>query len=63
MGKKIIIGNLKTNMDYETVVKYIERIKNRITYPAVILVPTSLYVPYFKELNIKLAVQNIHMYA
>lgn len=60
MGKKIIIGNLKTNMDYETVVKYIERIKNRITYPAVILVPTSLYVPYFKELNIKLAVQNIY---
>jgi len=60
MDKKIVIGNLKTNMSYEKAVKYIERIRDRITYPAVILIPTSLYVPYFKDLNIKLGVQNIY---
>ena len=60
MDKKIVIGNLKTNMSYEKAIKYIERIRDRITYPAVILIPTSLYVPYFKDLNIKLGVQNIY---
>lgn len=59
MGKKIIIGNLKTKMNYEDVTEYIEKIKGNITYPAVILLPTSLYVPYFKDLNIKLGLQNI----
>lgn len=59
MGKKIIIGNLKTKMKYEDITKYIEKIRGNITYPAVILLPTSLYIPYFKELNIRLGVQNI----
>lgn len=59
MGKKIIIGNLKTKMNYEDVVEYIDKINGKISYPAVILLPTSLYVPYFKDLNIKLGLQNI----
>lgn len=59
MGKKIIIGNLKTKMNYDDVVEYIDKINGKISYPAVILLPTSLYVPYFKDLNIKLGLQNI----
>lgn len=59
MGKKIIIGNMKTNMNYFDIENYIHEIEGKMDYPAVILLPTSLYVPYFKDLNIKLGLQNI----
>lgn len=59
MAKKIIIGNMKTKMTYEEVKEYIKEMKGNINYKAVILLPSAIYLPYFKRLNIKLGLQNI----
>lgn len=59
MGRKIIIGNMKTKMNYKEVEDYIASIQDKIHYPGVILLPTSFYIPYFKPLNLKLGLQNI----
>ena len=60
MAKKIIIGNMKTKMNYEEVREYIRKIRGNIDYKAVILLPSAIYLPYFKRLNVKLGLQNIY---
>lgn len=59
MAKKIIIGNMKTKMTYDEVREYIKELKGNIKYKAVILLPSSIYLPYFKKLNVKLGLQNV----
>lgn len=59
MAKRVVIGNMKTTMNYDDVIAYIDRMKKELRYTGVILCPTSLYMPYFKEANFKLGLQNI----
>lgn len=60
MDKKILIGNMKTKCDYQEVQEYIEKMKDHIDYPGLILMPTSLYVPLFQTLDVKIGLQNIY---
>jgi triosephosphate isomerase len=59
MSKKIIIGNMKTKLDYDHVQKYIEKMKGKVTQPNVLFAPTSIYIPYFKEAGLKVCLQDI----
>ncbi len=59
MSKKIIIGNMKTKMNYDKVINYIDKVKGKVTEPNVIFAPTSLYIPYFKEAGLKVCLQDI----
>lgn len=59
MSKKIIIGNMKTKSNYEEIIEYIQKIKEKVTEPNVLFAPTSLYIPYFKEAGLKVCLQDI----
>lgn len=58
MARKIVIGNMKTKSNYEEILTYVEEIK-KLSYSGLILMPTSLYMPFFLNTGIKLGVQNI----
>lgn len=59
MSKKIIIGNMKTKMNYDKVVDYIDKMRGKVTEPNVIFAPTSLYIPFFKKAGLKVCLQDI----
>jgi triosephosphate isomerase len=60
--KKIVVANLKMNLDYETNVEYVNYIKNKIDDSLeVIICPTSLYLYMYKGNNYyKLGAQNVY---
>ena len=56
--EKIIIANHKMNLNKDQIKNYINVIKN--TKLNIVIAPTSIYIPYFIENNIKTALQNIY---
>lgn len=56
--EKMIIANQKMNLTLDDVKHYIEVIKN--TKLNVVIAPTSIYVPYFIENGISVAMQNVY---
>lgn len=60
MKNKIIIGNMKMNMLYPDIMKYIDKLKDK-KLNNVIICPTSIYIPYFLNNNINVGIQDIYM--
>ena len=54
--EKIVIANLKMNLNLEEVKNYIEKIKNK----KVIICPTAIYATYFIENEIMTGIQNVY---
>lgn len=59
MSKKIIIANMKTKLNAKEIKEYLKKLDGQITYPGVVFMPTSLYVPYFIEKGYKVGLQDI----
>lgn len=55
--EKIIVLNLKMNMDYNDMLKYIEDMK--VYKKDFIVCPSNIYIPYFLENGYEVGVQNI----
>jgi triosephosphate isomerase len=55
---KIIVANLKMNMIYDDVRKYLEDIKQNI-FNNVIFCPSDIFIPYFIHNNHKVGIQNV----
>lgn len=55
-NKKIVVANLKMNMNYDEIKKYVEKIKN-IHTKRVVFCPTSLYIPYFLGYDYSVGIQ------
>lgn len=57
--EKIIICNLKSNLENEDIKKYIEKVKN---INNLVVIPSSLYLKDFIKENIKVGIQDISPY-
>lgn len=58
--KKIIVLNLKMNLDYEEALKYVSDIKNNISdLFNTIFCPSYIYLDLFKKSNYKIGSQNV----
>lgn len=58
---KLIVCNMKMNLDKNDIDSYLERIKNK-DLSNVIFCPTSIYLPYFINNNLNVGIQNISKY-
>ena len=58
-NKRIVVGNLKTNMDVEDVSRYLQVINKEVINPEVIICPTSIFIPYFLKQRYSVGLQNI----
>lgn len=58
---KIIVANMKMNLNYEEINKYLKKLKN-MKLDNVIFCPTSIYIPYFIKENLNTGIQNISSY-
>lgn len=59
MGNKIVVANLKMNLNVVQVSEYLKKINKNINNKNVIICPTSIYIPYFLKQNYKVGIQNI----
>lgn len=57
--EKIIVGNFKMNLNKEEIIEYIEKIKRNKNHTKAIYCPSFLYIPYFRDENMKVGAQNI----
>lgn len=57
--KKWVVLNHKMNLLLDDVYSYIEEIKHLQTDYEVVICPSSLYLPYFKNLPFSLGIQNV----
>lgn len=57
MKERIIVGNMKVNMLKEDAIHYAKTFHG--DYPNVVLCPSSIYLEYFMNVNVKLGLQNI----
>ena len=57
--EKMIIANLKMNLNYDEIKSYVENMKNT-NNKNVIIIPTSIYVPYFLNNGYSVGVQNCY---
>lgn len=58
-NKKIIVANLKMEMDAKSLSDYLKSIIGKINDSNVIICPSSLYVPYFLKHRFSVGVQNV----
>ena len=58
---KIIVANMKMNLDNEEIKKYLNSLENK-KLDNVVFCPTSIYIPYFIEKNLNVGIQNISEY-
>src|SRR5574344_1960476 len=56
--EKIVIANLKMNMDYNETLNYINEIDD-INDKRVVICPSNIYLPLFNNKNYSLGIQNI----
>lgn len=61
MGNKIIVGNLKTYMNYDKVIDYINYIKD-VEYSNLIICPSYIHIPYFLNNNLIVGSQDVCAY-
>ena len=59
--KKIIVLNLKMNLNYDDASTYVDTIKNKISdNNDIIFVPSSIYLDMFLKSGYKIGAQNVH---
>mgnify|MGYP004606795695 CR=1 FL=1 len=54
---KIIIANMKMNLNYNEIKEYLKNVNKDVIY-----IPSAIYIPYFIEKNLKCGIQNISIY-
>ena len=54
---KIIIANMKMNLNYNEIKEYLKNVNKDVIY-----IPSAIYIPYFIERNLKCGIQNISIY-
>lgn len=54
---KIIIANMKMNLNYNEIKEYLKNVNKYVIY-----IPSAIYIPYFIEKNLKCGIQNISIY-
>ena len=59
MKNKLVVANLKMNMDYEEVESYLEIVKKEVCSDDVVICPTSIFLPLFLNHDFKVGVQNL----
>lgn len=59
-GKKIVVANLKMNLNIGEISNYLKEINEKIESPNVVICPTSIYIPYFLNKNFSVGIQNIY---
>lgn len=59
MHNKIIVANLKMDMDVKDVSNYLKIINDKIDDKNIIVCPTSIYMPYFLKQKYQVGIQNI----
>ncbi len=57
---KIVVANLKMNMDLAEVSNYLRVINKTINSKDVIICPTSIFIPYFLKHNYQVGIQNTY---
>lgn len=60
MENKIVVANLKMNMDMNQVKQYLDIIENKINSQNIIICPSNIYIPYFLNKDFLVGVQNLH---
>jgi triosephosphate isomerase len=60
MENKIIIANMKMNMDKIDISNYLSKIKGKIKESDIVFCPVSIYIPYFLKEGYKVGLQNIY---
>ena len=58
-NKKIIVANLKMDMNAQAVGEYLKNIVGKINDSNVIICPSSIYIPYFLKHRFSIGTQNI----
>lgn len=56
--KKLVVGNLKMNLDLDQIASYLEIINEEVHSPHVVICPTSIYIPYFLSHDYRVGIQN-----
>ena len=59
---KIVIGNLKMNLNCSEAKTYVNEIADKIHSDHVIICPSTLYLPYFMDHSFKVGIQNVAPY-
>ena len=59
-NKRLIVANLKMNMDISEIVEYLKVINPNINSEYVAICPTSIYIPYFLKQNYLVGLQNLY---
>lgn len=57
--KKLVVGNLKMNLDFNEIADYLKIVNSKVNSPHVVICPTSIYVPYFLNNNYRVGLQNV----
>ncbi|MEG0025966.1 MAG: triose-phosphate isomerase [Bacilli bacterium] len=55
---KLIVGNLKMNLDLDEISSYLDIVNNNIDNRNVVICPTSIYIPYFLCQKYSVGIQN-----
>lgn len=58
--KKYVVGNLKMAMKKDAVSNYLKVINDKIDSNRVVIIPTSIYVPYFLNQYYRVGLQDVH---
>lgn len=61
-NRKIVVGNMKMNLDANDINKYLKSIKNNDYNKQVVFCPSSIYLPYFIDNKYGVGIQNISQY-
>lgn len=58
MKNKLVIGNMKMNLNKDEIERYLQKIK-QINNSNVVICPSSIYIPYFLKYNFEVGIQNV----
>lgn len=59
--KKLVVGNLKMNLDLNQIASYLNVINQHVHSPHVVICPTSIYIPYFLAHEYRVGLQNTYL--
>lgn len=58
--KKYVVGNLKMSMKKDDVSRYLKIVNDKIETNQVVIIPSSIYIPYFLNQYYKVGIQDVH---
>lgn len=58
MDKKLIVANMKMNMDYNQIKDYLIEV-NKFDYDNLVICPSNIYIPYFINHKYSVGIQNV----